>query len=294
MGFRAGFDRKVERAMSKSCIIGLAAQTPVHVGIGQIADAIDLPVAREKATFYPHVPGSGVKGAFRVWAGERLTSRIDILFGAVSAQDDGADGAGTLIFSEARLALLPVRCASDSFKLATCPKIISRLLQDMDRLGIAKDGAKAPAELARDSFHGAAAAGSWLGLEEREFKAALGVDAELINLFAALADGAMDEQELTRRVVILHDDDFQWFAQFALPVAMRNKLDENKIVDGGALWSEETLPTDSVMWMALGERKAGEAKILADEIGKARYIQIGGNETIGQGWFKMSVKEGAP
>jgi CRISPR-associated protein Cmr4 len=298
MGFWAGIDRKRGLAMSKSYIIGLVAETPIHVGVGQAAEAIDLPVAREKATFYPHVPGSGVKGAFRVWAKERLKTQLNELFGKdlvgkdAAAPDDGGDGAGTLIFGEARLALLPVRCTSDSFKLATCPKIISRLLQDMARLGVADRSAKAPVQPAEEACLGADKAGAWLGLEEREFKVAAGVDDKLIKVLARLAGGVMDETELARRVVILRDVDFQWFAQFGLPVAMRNKLDANKIVDGGALWSEETLPTDSVMWLALGERRDGAAKTLADKIsGNGSYIQMGGNETVGQGWFRMVDSE---
>jgi CRISPR-associated protein Cmr4 len=287
--------------MSKNYIIGLAAQTPVHVGIGQTADAIDLPVAREKATHFPHVPGSGVKGAFRVWADERFDKKkLNELFGKdltfkdssgqpVATQDDGADGAGTLLFGEARLALLPVRCTTDSFKLVTCQKIINRLLQDMQRLGIPGDGAQTPSEPNKETCLGRGADGTWLGLEEREFKVADKVDPKIIKLFANLAGDSMGEIELEKRVVILNDADFQWFAQFALPVAMRNKLNKDKIVDGGALWSEETLPTDSVMWLALGERKDDAAMLLSDAIDSARYIQMGGNETVGQGWFKMSV-----
>ena len=44
-------------------IIGLLAETYIHPGTGQSAGAIDLPVARERVTQYPFVPGSSMKGA---------------------------------------------------------------------------------------------------------------------------------------------------------------------------------------------------------------------------------------
>ena len=38
------------------------ALTPLHVGSGRGIGFIDLPIMREKATEYPFVPGSAVKG----------------------------------------------------------------------------------------------------------------------------------------------------------------------------------------------------------------------------------------
>ncbi|HEY7420145.1 MAG TPA: RAMP superfamily CRISPR-associated protein, partial [Ktedonobacteraceae bacterium] len=41
------------------------ALSPLHAGTGQGAGVIDLPVAREKATNIPFLPGSSLKGALR-------------------------------------------------------------------------------------------------------------------------------------------------------------------------------------------------------------------------------------
>ena len=43
----------------------LHALSPLHAGTGQGAGAIDLPVAREKATGLPYLPGSSLKGVLR-------------------------------------------------------------------------------------------------------------------------------------------------------------------------------------------------------------------------------------
>lgn len=50
--------------MSSQKIIGILAETSVHVGAGQMFGAIDLPVAREAATQFPFIPGSSLKGPF--------------------------------------------------------------------------------------------------------------------------------------------------------------------------------------------------------------------------------------
>ncbi len=41
------------------------ALSPLHAGTGQGVGVIDLPIAREKATGLPFLPGSSVKGTLR-------------------------------------------------------------------------------------------------------------------------------------------------------------------------------------------------------------------------------------
>ncbi|RMD58772.1 type III-B CRISPR module RAMP protein Cmr4, partial [Candidatus Parcubacteria bacterium] len=43
----------------------LHALSPLHAGTGQGVGAIDLPIAREKGTEIPIVPGSSLKGVLR-------------------------------------------------------------------------------------------------------------------------------------------------------------------------------------------------------------------------------------
>lgn len=275
-------------------LIGLLAETPIHVGIGQANTAIDLPIAREATTHIPHVPGSGAKGALRVWA-KGAVDNVDTLFGQASGDDDGNDGgAGTILCGEMRLALLPVRTLSGSYKYVTCPLIINRLLRDLRRAEMpAKDEGEiqdtlkmfdAKPENAIDLSGGT----QTISLEEREFTPC---DLDGSNIKSLL--NRLTTSDLNN-VVVLKDDDFSWFAQNALPVVMRNSLDENKRVKSGALWSEEMLPTDTVMWMVLGQRTTGtdDLDTLTKAIENKPYIQVGGNETIGQGWLQMQVMGG--
>ena len=49
----------------KTKLLFLQAISPLHAGTGQGVGAIDLPIAREKATDIPMVPGSTLKGVLR-------------------------------------------------------------------------------------------------------------------------------------------------------------------------------------------------------------------------------------
>lgn len=290
-------------------LFGFLAETPAHVGIGQMADTVDLPVAREATTQFPHIPGSGVKGAFRVWYNEaigyRETTKTDLdgnervvrieknetrkLFGMPG--DDADLGAGAVLFGETRLALLPVRSTNGAVRWVSCPLILSRLRRDAKRTNARKIPTGDVPQVEQGSYLGNDPSVGLLGLEQREFrnrtKSEKSKLSEWLTFLMGLAPD-LQQCDFLQRIVILNDHDFTWFAKCALPVVMRNRLTEDKIVAPGALWSEETLPSDSVMWMVAGERKQGALKTLSADLSGNRYIQIGGNETIGQGWFSLT------
>ena len=60
-------------------IYWLHAITPLHVGAGRGLGYIDMPIAREKVTSWPYVPGSSIKGVIAEHFGasdndERMTN----------------------------------------------------------------------------------------------------------------------------------------------------------------------------------------------------------------------------
>ena len=280
---------------TKSTIIGLYAETYIHPGIGQSIGAIDLPVSRERTSDYPFIPGSSIKGAFRVWAEERagiVEPTITDLFGpkltgpqSGPATDPGSNlKAGKVLCSDARLLLLPVRCLSDDYRWVTCPSILKRLLRDGVRAG-APLGSVDAADLDHaDGYRGTAkTTDNPLALEERSFSRNGVIGTDTLNLLALFAERA----ELEMRLVILSDRDFAWFARYGLPVAAHNALAEGTKVST-ALWYEETLAPGTVMYLLFGEREENQIGAITDRLnGNAKYIQIGGNETTGQGWFEM-------
>jgi CRISPR-associated protein Cmr4 len=271
--------------MTKPELIGLLAQTHVHVGVGQSTEALDLPVAREKTTQWPFVPGSGVKGAFRVWAREQAgLANIGDLFGKEDA-DAGNDGnAGGLMFSDARLLLLPVRALNKAWRWVTSPGLLRRWQRDRERCG--ETVAWQVLTVEQGKWLGEGEDKASLGLEEREFERADEAGVDLCEDLAGLTGESAGF--VTERLVILHDDDFVWFARYGLPIMARNALDENKRVKRGALWYEESLAPDTLLYLLLGERKAGSLAQFSGKLSAAPHVQMGGNETIGQGWFRIT------
>lgn len=262
-------------------IIGLLAETYIHPGTGQSAGAIDLPVARERVTQYPFIPGSSMKGAL-LDASRGNGLDTDRLFGQ-------QENAGQLLISDARLLLLPVRSLASPYVWLTCPYLIERFRRDRERAG--KGGALPQITPSADD-KALVAGGGDLFLEERRFAVESKPSDALIQVIGALIPHDEARARLSRQLAIVTDKAFAWFAEYALPVQARNVLDEGTKTSKN-LWYEEALPPDTLMYFVVGERADGAAgKIAAHLVGR-RYLQAGGNETVGQGWFAIRRVDGA-
>lgn len=106
--------------------------TALHVGIGQGSGVIDLPIAREKSTGLPVVPGSAVKGVLRE---ELRPDALPLetwlaLFGPETTAGQDLH-AGALAVGDARLLCLPVRSLRGTFAYATCPLVLRRYARDL-------------------------------------------------------------------------------------------------------------------------------------------------------------------
>jgi CRISPR-associated protein Cmr4 len=258
-------------------LIGLLAETFIHPGSGQSASAIDLPVAREATTGFPFIAGSSLKGAFRDSVEQMSFSGIEAMFGK-------SDGAGALLVSDARLLLLPVRSLNSVYKWVTCTHILERLHRDMTRTVQKASYTLPQLEDGQAIFSGEGT----LFLEERSFSKQLFDTAPIIKAIEPLIKHVETRSRLTQQLVILSDSDFSWFARFGLPVMARNVLN-NKTKTSDNLWYEETLPPDTVMYGVLAERQKDTAlKQFVNLYRDHPYVQAGGNETVGQGWFVLS------
>ncbi len=277
-------------------IVGMIAETFIHPGSGQSLGAIDLPVARERASGLPYIAGSSMKGAFRQVHDDRaqketdkekregLKNKIYKYFG----KELGSEGAGAVLFSDARLLILPVRSLTTRFVLLTCPMLLRRLDRDLERIG---DAGLGPATLSVDAEVMLVHPESPLietehYLEDRSFKAKR-LNAETIQgvdylLGKVVGDAA---KEMRKFVGIVSDDDFLWFCSFGLHVQARNNLDKRKVSKN--LWYEELLSPDTVFYTMLGDRLADGDSCAEDVLAELKYLQVGGNETLGQGWFRL-------
>lgn len=267
-----------------TAILGLLAETSIHPGSGSDAGFVDLPVAREAATDYPVIVGSSFKGALLDFC-RNGNSDIDCkeVFGE-------QENAGTLLVSDARLLLLPVRSMTGHYKWVTCPHLLERLQRDWARAG--RNGIdlsiKGP-EL-----------GAYLGeglenlfLEERQFTNKGTLPEGLVAAIGGLILYESTRKRLPNQLVILHDDDFAWFARYGLSINARNVLD-NETKTSKNLWYEETIPPDSLFYCLLAERGAGVSAVsnVCNLFEGKPYIQVGGNATVGQGCFAIQIANG--
>ncbi len=269
-------------------LLGLLAETFIHPGAGQTGGAIDLPVAREAATGYPFIAGSSMKGAMRdaVRLDKESQERV---FGT---QDRG----GALLVSDARLLLLPLRSLSSLYHWATCPHLLERFGRDLRRTETGTAPADTPT-VGQYRYLGAAGQqDAKLFLEERSFTAQSSsvngpnLDGWITSIARLIPDAAACDR-LPRQLIVLDDRDFAWFARHGLPVLARNQLDKNKTSEN--LWYEETLPPDTLMYTTLAEHDSDSGGLAAMRTAFEHrpYLQVGGNATVGQGWFAVACAE---
>ena len=289
---------------TQTALLLLTSETPLHAGAGQSVDGIDLPIQREVHTDWPCVFGSAVKGALRAHAEQRMADKaiaITDLFGPDhgGAQERDTSHAGALLVGDATLLALPVRSLQSSFKWVTCPQALTRFARTAERLGLEL---KLPTitQPARDKALGQGDAK--LFLEEFRFEqspdACIGALAQAL---APLSGGALDAATLEQRLVVVNDDIFSFLARNATSVQPHIAIDSTtKTVKDGALWFEETLPPETLLYVPLtataSRRKGGDltaAQVLAQfeqllPAGK-NWLQLGGNETTGMGWCRVGI-----
>jgi len=289
---------------TKNALIGLWAETSTHAGAGSSVDGIDLPIQREGHNNWPCVFGSSVKGALRAKAEDKLgkdNDSIAYVFGPDSNSDKALEHAGALLVSDARLLLLPVRSLTSHFKWVTCPALLQRLKRDATRLGMSVDFTE-PNAPDNNSAITAATEAVDLFLEEYRFKTESAGLTELTTALNKITGIAIDD--LNEQLVIVSNDQFNYLAKYSTPVTPHIAMDkdniEKKVVKKGALWYEETLPAETAFYFALSAHKSRGDNMTADMIlkciteslfGESSYLQLGGNETVGMGWCKVTVSE---
>jgi CRISPR-associated protein Cmr4 len=253
---------------------------------------VDLPIQRERATQYPMVQGSGVKGALR--SESRLGEQdLNVVFGPPTAT--ASDHAGALAVGDARIVLFPVRSLVGVFAYATSVPVINRLLRDTGGSFNLHPLANTEALITKQS---ALNASGKVVLEEYSFTAK--ADAAVDNLAAWLADNAFPvgeeydywRERVKSHLVILPEDAFRDFTVSGTEIRTHVRLDPaKKTVAEGALWTSESVPSDALFYAPVTFRASRKDKDNrnAEDIAQMTMdtvsprIQLGGDETTGQG-----------
>jgi len=284
---------------------------PLHCGTGQGVAGIDLPIQRERHTGWPVIPGSSIKGVLRDAARQACDGdpaaqdgNADVI--ALFGPDSGAAelGLGALSFGDARLLAFPVRSLCGTFAWLTCPLALQGLarlpgaptsLRDAGMLRISDEHILAPESLI--------AANNQVVLEDQ----ALSREALPAGLLAALTPFCVDDATamLNAHLAVVSDDVFSWFARHATQVETRIALDvASKTVKNGALFSQETVPPESMFISHIAAENARHAAAKKSAYRGADQAlnrlgefcqqprQFGGDATIGKGLCALKLGEG--
>ena len=307
----------------------LICETPLHAGSGSDLGIVDLPIQRERHTDFPKIEGSSLKGALRE-AVEQVTQQKSfedqVTVHRVFGYDDGGlknkkaidealggktDFAGAIGFSDARLLLFPVKSMKGVFAWVTCEKVLSQFSSDMKQTQ--KDFDITGLEFLRDQktyvFSPETSTkikNDKVVLEEYTFTIANELNGVIqvveggkeTNLPDWLAkhlfnnDGSYWCEKVKKDIIVLSNDDFKDFVNLSTEVITRIKIDnETGTVATGALFTEEYLPSESVLYsliLAHQEFRADSdftAKDVLSFFGENlnEIVQIGGSATIGKG-----------
>jgi CRISPR-associated protein Cmr4 len=275
----------------------LHALSALHCGTGQSTGVVDLPIARARATQLPIVPGSSLRGVLRQQVTEQHPKDAPLLFGPQTIDGKADSFAGALAVGDAHLLVLPVRALAGIVCFATSPFILRRYAQDR---GIAEPPLPAAtgtetALVAADSVN---LLEGKLVLEDLDLTAepypAVSAWAKLIadTLHPADPDGQTD---FTKRFAVLPDDIFGFLAETATEVRARIAIDDQTgTVKNGALWYEENLPAESVLWGIFALSASNDRKELrtADELAAGlpktgTLLQLGGKAGVGRGLVRF-------
>jgi CRISPR-associated protein Cmr4 len=324
----------------KSKLFFIIAETPLHPGSGgEISGLVDLPIQRERHTNFPKIEASGLKGcireAFRILNPkikidndihpldeitykdnenkEKKTNYLSLVFGS---EDTDETHAGALTFTDARILLFPVKSLKGVFTWITCPMVLERFKEDLELAKIIDGSLNVDfstliytiPEQTNISIE------SKVVLEEFTFE--LKEDKETSKIAKYLADKIFPNdnyrfwrEKLARDLVILSNDDFEQFVTSSTEVITRTRIDDvTGTVKSGALWTEEYLPQDTILYsiaMASAVRvekdeakgifraddldKEAEKVLQFFELGIPDVIQIGGNQTIGKGFVRIQI-----
>lgn len=249
---------------------------------------------------------------------ERLKEHFRYLPDNAKEKEDGHDRAGCIAFTDARLLLFPVKSMKGVFVWLTCPQVLSKFAADMGVAQVeipflekvkALEVASGKAVAASDNTLIQHKDGQSVVLEEYAFDAT--VSDELKQFADALAktvfagkDMAYWRQLLHTNLILLNNTDFRDFTEMSTEVITRIKIDnETGTVQDGALFTEEYLPNDAVMYalvMASDEfgknRKTQNAVWVMDvfsmNMKEIALFQLGGNATLGKGILRTQLKKG--
>ena len=301
-------------------IMFIYTESSLHCGSGTSLGVIDLPIQREKYTDYPVCQASGIKGSLREWFEMNKNSngdseKIKWTFGPDFGRGDSDAHAGAATFTDGRLLLFPVRSLKGVFAYTTSRFALSRLKRDLQMAGVSVDWT-VPSDL-DDKVIGVAESNikddnKKVVLEEYTFDFQEHDEAGMIaqwiseNAFPQGEEYNFWKEKVKKDLLILPEDAFRDFVKLSTEVQARIRINnETKTVDRGALFYEEALPCDSLLYSVVmahdpacdsdkrpeGFKTSSDVMTFLSKINIKR-LQFGGDATIGRGIVNINFLDG--
>ncbi|WP_126993857.1 type III-B CRISPR module RAMP protein Cmr4 [Thermosipho globiformans] len=267
----------------------LYAVTQVHAGKGIDVGVVDQPIQREIHTGFPII--SGIKGALR---NEVEFENEEEIFGSEPGDNEKETRPGNVAFSEAKILFFPVRSLNKGLIWITCPMVLSRLKTAFKIVGNEEYVRKIDNflnELENEDIEYSTLINEEVSLEEYAVKPKNSKN--LVELIRGLNNIAPDQylfNLLFENLIVLKDEDFSFFVKNSTEIQPRIRIDKEKgIVAEGALWYEEYLPQDTIMYFII--KPLNRSNLINDLIKKIDgiFINIGGKTTIGKGFTYITV-----
>lgn len=250
--------------------------TPLHLGEGTQVGAVDLPVARERHTGWPIIPGASLKGALRAHAHREghSSEKIQRVFGG----DRGEKlFRGTASFADGVLLALPARTFENTFALLVSPLSLGRLARQVADAPEVPTPASAERVLVKKNFD-LKVPGKELAIIEdlcfiQEYNAQVDAWTDFLSSRWLGKEAPLD------RLAVVHDDVFAHAAQAWLQVRTRNAIDvKTGVVDEHKLFSVEYVAPEALFWTLIDEK---EEETLLPLSGDA--FALGGHKSTGSG-----------
>ncbi len=279
--------------------------SPLHAGTGQGVGAIDLPIAREKATNIPYLPGSSIKGVLRDL--ETDANIQQAIYGPKT--QNASDHAGAVQFADARLLCLPIRSAAGTFAWVTSAFILRRFERDAKDAQFSTPTNPIPnptGQMCSVTQASQLGIGQQVYLEDLDLN--LTASSETDEWAKSIAMGLFPSEpqgwqiEFIKRFCVVSDDVMSFLLETATEVVARITLeDETKTVKEGQLWYEENLPAESVLvsLVIASDSRFKQQQLSATQVIQAvrsktsgKTVQIGGKANVGRGLCRLTMLGG--
>lgn len=290
-------------------LLFIRAITPLHVGVGRAGGIVDLPVQKDLYG-YPIIYASSLKGALRstcLMISKNTKINCEDLFGSPPGITPTIPG--KIMLLDAQLFLIPVRLLKGVYGYVTSPFILKRFadyLEVKDKskadelysligklIEKLKDSGKvivSDSEKTSISGHN----GKYVVINEEFWLKPVDGDDILQSIIDSMPKQLVKKIGLEKEKFLIISDSNDLSIQVvekSLLRLQRIRLKEGvKIVETGALWSEEYVPRNTVFYTLALYADGNIQDNFTNMLNRTRnYVILGGNETIGKGLTELYI-----